>query len=186
MAERTLDGYTFVSDEDVELARSELDKIRYVSGKLNANNPEIVLQVYNKLASGKIMATPVGYEYLRELQKYLYSCPQIDDARVLPVPVVVDISKSLHSSAEKEPERRSYTTEKAPTKNFRKQYKTSLIFNVILVLIVMAFYVVALKSDYPNIINYRNQITNEYASWEQELTEREAVVREKEAELKGQ
>ena len=42
---------------------------------------------------------------------------------------------------------------------------------------------IASGSDNPNIINYRNAIVNEYASWEQELTEREKAVRRKEAEL---
>ena len=44
-------------------------------------------------------------------------------------------------------------------------------------------FVMALRSDVPNIINYRTAITNEYASWEQELSEREAKVREREKEL---
>jgi hypothetical protein len=35
----------------------------------------------------------------------------------------------------------------------------------------------------PNIINYKTAIMNEYASWEQELSEREAKVREREKEL---
>lgn len=44
-------------------------------------------------------------------------------------------------------------------------------------------FAIASGSDNPNIINYRNAIVNEYASWEQELTEREKAVRRKEAEL---
>lgn len=44
-------------------------------------------------------------------------------------------------------------------------------------------FVITLQSDNPNILNYRQAITNEYASWEQELTERENKVREKEQKL---
>ena len=44
-------------------------------------------------------------------------------------------------------------------------------------------FVITMKSDNPNILNYKKQILNEYASWEQELTERENRVREKEQEL---
>ena len=35
----------------------------------------------------------------------------------------------------------------------------------------------------PNILNYQNAVLNKYASWEQELMEREQAVREKEQEL---
>ena len=34
-----------------------------------------------------------------------------------------------------------------------------------------------------NALNYRKAIQNQYASWEQELTEREKAVKEKEQEL---
>ena len=49
--------------------------------------------------------------------------------------------------------------------------------------LVFAMFVITLQSDNPNILNYRQAITNEYASWEQELTERENKVREKEQKL---
>ena len=35
-----------------------------------------------------------------------------------------------------------------------------------------------------NILNYRYKIENEYSIWQQELEEREAVIRKKEAELR--
>ena len=38
-------------------------------------------------------------------------------------------------------------------------------------------------SESDNIINYRRNITNRYASWEQDLTEREKKVREAEKRL---
>ena len=34
-----------------------------------------------------------------------------------------------------------------------------------------------------NALNYRKAVTNEFASWEQELTDRENAIREKEKEL---
>ncbi len=43
--------------------------------------------------------------------------------------------------------------------------------------------IITLNGTTPNAINYKNAITNQYASWEQELSEREAAVREKEREL---
>ena len=44
-----------------------------------------------------------------------------------------------------------------------------------------AFY--RLCGENANIINYRNAIVNEYSTWEEELSQREHAVREKEREL---
>ena len=44
-------------------------------------------------------------------------------------------------------------------------------------------FIIASKSENDNIINYKNNITNRYAEWQQSLTERENIVRQKEKEL---
>lgn len=59
----------------------------------------------------------------------------------------------------------------------------STILNVVLALAVVGMFAITLKSDNPNILNYEKQIINKYASWDQELTEREQAVREKERQL---
>ena len=52
-----------------------------------------------------------------------------------------------------------------------------------LAVLVIVLFAISLTGKNPTIINYRSKIVNQYASWEQELKEREAVVREKEAQL---
>ena len=42
---------------------------------------------------------------------------------------------------------------------------------------------IAIASPNANMINYEKAITNQYAQWEQELTEREKALREREREL---
>lgn len=59
----------------------------------------------------------------------------------------------------------------------------SVAMNVILVLLVMGMFMITLYSDNPNILNYKTQIINEYASWEQELRAREREVSGREREL---
>jgi hypothetical protein len=66
----------------------------------------------------------------------------------------------------------------------KKPYPVLLIVNVILVVMVLVMFFIALSGNQPNILNYRRVITDEYANWEQELTEREAQLREKEKEIK--
>lgn len=58
-----------------------------------------------------------------------------------------------------------------------------LCVNAILVVCVVAMFAMALTSDSPTIVDYQSKLLNRYASWEQELTEREKAVSEKEQEL---
>ena len=65
----------------------------------------------------------------------------------------------------------------------KSQLFISVILNILLVIAMIAMFIISLNSDSPNIINYKRAITDQYATWEQELTERESVIREKEREL---
>ena len=49
---------------------------------------------------------------------------------------------------------------------------------------IIAMFYISYVSEQPNVINYERALTSKYASWEQELTEREQVIRETERELK--
>ena len=59
-----------------------------------------------------------------------------------------------------------------------------MILNVMLALAIVAMFVISFVSDQPNILNYERAITDKYASWEQELNQREQTIRDKERELK--
>ena len=59
----------------------------------------------------------------------------------------------------------------------------SVIMNIVMIVAIIAMFVITLNSDQPNILNYERNLQNKYASWEQELTQREQTVREKEREL---
>ena len=44
-------------------------------------------------------------------------------------------------------------------------------------------FIIASTSDSDNILNYKRNVTNRYSSWEQDLTQREKVIREAEKKL---
>ena len=60
---------------------------------------------------------------------------------------------------------------------------TSMIVNAMLVAVIVVMFYIAYTSDNPNILNYENNLVNKYAQWEQELSERENAIREKERNL---
>ena len=181
---RSVDGFVFTDRENGSIAREEIQRINFISSKMNKDNPEAILSVYNKMIESNTFFTPVGLEYLRQVQSYLYKRTEIDDERIQDIPVLVsyvDIQNRYNNK--KDLERDMAPRRRRRVKTFKQEYKMSLIVNLVLIMMIIAMFIIVLKSDTPNMINYENAITNRYASWEQELTERESKVREKEAEL---
>ena len=62
-------------------------------------------------------------------------------------------------------------------------HKGFTLAEMLLVIAIIAMLVITLSSDQPNILNYETALQNRYSTWEQELTERERAVREKEDSL---
>ena len=160
--ESVIDGYSFADVSDLTIAEEEIKRIKYITGKINMDNPKAVLTVYDKLISSGIFVTPVGVEYLRTLQNYLYKCKEINDGDIREIPVAISYTKAM-SDRNDERERRmeEVRSSRKLRKTFRNEYKISLIINVVLIILVIAMFVITLKADNPNMINYRNSILNE-------------------------
>jgi len=176
--ERVVDGYRFTSDEDAKMAQEELQRVNYISEKLSTDDPKSILLVYNKSIQNGLFVTPIGIDFLKSLQSYLKKNPQINDGDIMNIPLAISYSDALILKQNKR-----YDSLNAVEKNYKKPYRFSLPFNVILIIMVIAMFVIALNAKNPNILNYKTAILNEYAEWEQELKDREKVIREKEAEL---
>lgn len=185
MARRNvIDGFSFADPADVKTAEDECKRIKYIAGKMNMDNPESVLAVYDKLISGGIFVTPVGYEYLRTLQNYLYKCPEISDESIRDIPVAISYTSALNNRSKEREERiQEMRNQRTLVKTFRREYVISICFNIILVIAIIAMFAITLKADNPNMINYREAIVNQYSEWEQDLRQREDVIRQKEKEL---
>ncbi len=175
-------GYQFNSRADADKARDEQKKIAYIEAHMNMDNPESVLTIYEKMLSNRIFATPVGLDYLKEIRDYLISREEIDNEAVKPLELNRMYSLGQESVTEEElPKRRVVPAKK---KNpFEERFFFSLVLNILLVIAVAAMFVIATTSDNPNIINYENSLVNKYASWEQDLSEREDRIREEEKRL---
>ena len=185
MAEdRIVDGFKFHDDEDVALAKEEIERIRYIADRMNMNNAQGVLAVYNKLISGGIFVTPIGQEYLRTLQNYLYKCNEIDDSEVREIPIGISYSDAINKRRrDRDASINKKKSERSLIKTFKTEYIISLFVNVILIVAVIAMFIIALKSDTPNMINYRTAIVNQYADWQQDLDNREEAIREMELQM---
>jgi len=179
-----VEGFAFTSESEAELAKKEREGIRYVKEKMNMGNPELVLKLYNKLVREKTFTTLVGYAYLFDLQEYLRTNPQILDEEILPIEIVhPTLQESLKEEKQKHQAKLQEVKKKAAKKPvsdaaLQNRYKLSLLVNLILAISVVAMFIISATSNHPTILDYEEKLINRYSAWEQELTEREAELRE--------
>lgn len=175
-----VEGYHFNSLADAELAKEELKKAEYFEGRITGRSAQNLMTVYDKVLDEKVFITPVGWEYLKILQQKLREAG-VPEENIRPIPMYQSFKYRVSDevSAYAVPQR----IRPAKKKKEVDKFQISVIANIFLAILVLAMFIVTLKSDNPNIINYKRTLVNQYASWDQELTEREQAIREKEREL---
>ena len=77
-----------------------------------------------------------------------------------------------------------YSSEpKVKKDNTKEMLRKSIWLNIALIVLVVGMFFITMFGENTNILNYRYKIENEYSIWQQELEEREAIIREKEAQF---
>ena len=175
-----INGFQFGSEKDANQAKSEELKIQKLEEKMDYQNPQMVLMVYKKAIENRIFKTPVGYEYLKELQKAIGKNSRLQ--KEIP-PIPVNQVYNLRDSAAPVIERVKASQQPKKPKKEKQEFftrKTSIIWNVILAILVLVMFYISTTGSKPTVLNYEKALQNRYAQWEQELEQRESEVREKE------
>lgn len=177
-----VDGYLFEDEQVAELARKEEEGIRFIKERTELNNPEVVLRLYKKLLDQDIFVTPVGIRFLTELQDILLASVNVakEDIPAIPVKNTVTIRK-VEESVPVETKKKE--NQKAGV-DYRKPFFVATFFAIILGASVIGMFVInAISGNNVNIINYREQLLNEYSGWEAELKEEEERLKDWEETL---
>lgn len=174
--ELVVGGFQFGTPKDVPIAQKEVQKIELLESRMDYSNPEQVYIIYESAIQNRVFETPIGYTYLHSLQDYLVEHP-LEGKEVRSIPLFMSYSQSMREKTEPAKKR-------VEPKRPKDKLKISITINILLVIMVIVMFVITLTSKNPNILNYENALVNKYAAWEQELTKRESVVKEKERELK--
>lgn len=172
-------GYDFLSELDAQKASLDLSKIKVLEERVKASRPKDIKAVYEKAIENKIFKSPIGWEYLARLRDRLYASG-FSDEELIPIPIPVSLTR--HSAFENLSVQQRI---RPVTKDNKAEFKRLFpyILNIFLLIIVIAMFIIASTSDSDNILNYKRNVTNRYSSWEQDLTQREKVIREKEKKL---
>ncbi len=176
--EMIVSGFIFGTAADADLAREEFARIEYLDANMNYSNTSKVMQLYDKALDTKMFRTPVGWKYMDKLRAILMDSGYVE-AELRPIPLynVFARVEEDHSVLERI---RPVKKKRDP---YKRKYALSLILISILIVMVISMFVIAMKAETPNMLNYRNAIINEYADWEQDIRDRENAVRLKEREL---
>ena len=96
-----IDGFLFTDPAETAQAKKEMEGIRYLRGKLDRDNPDQVLLVYNQAVDQQLFTTPVGYYFLKELQDYLITMPFIKDEDIHRIVISDRMTETFEKSREK-------------------------------------------------------------------------------------
>lgn len=177
-----IDGFVFSDPNAVEIAKKEQSAVEYLKAQVDFKRPEAVLSVYQKLVHQKVFHTVIGLSFLKGLQDKLLAERQVPNTLVDPI----DADPMMIKSAEPATEASSKSKKEklsANQKKYKERFIATLVVCIILLITVAVMFVLALTSNSPNILNYRTQIENEYATWQQDLDKREKEVTKRENQL---
>lgn len=189
-----VDGFVFEDEVTAELAKKEEEGIRFIKERTALDNPEVVFKLYKKLLEQKLFVTPVGVRFMLELQNVLLTSSFIAREEIPPIEVSAMVTKAQISSEDAENAKGPVAKVRKVSKkvdekvegNYKKPFYIALFFAVVFALSVVGMFIIMkVSGNNVNIINYRNEILNEYATWEAELQEKEAQLQEWEAELEN-
>ncbi len=167
-----VDGFLFEDEEMAQLAKKEEEGVRFIKERTALNNPEVVLKLYKKLLEQDLFVTPVGTRFLTELQNILLTSVYIARDEIPPIPV-----KMTEVEKKTEPVRVVEKIVEKSTGNgmdYKKPFYVTLFFAIVFAVSVFGMFIInALSGNNVNIINYREEILDEYSGWEAELKEEE-------------
>lgn len=175
MNNQQVDEFIFLNTEDAQLARKEKQQVEYLEKHMDVSQTQNVRMLYEKINREKLFRTPVGLKYMLELRRRL-SEAGIPEESVQPIRLLTEYDPRFKNQTETVKSRMIQTKRET----LKKRLQMSVILNLLLAAAIIAMFVLTLKSDNPNILNYERALQDRYASWEQELTERETLLREKE------
>lgn len=176
-------GYEFASKEDAQIAKDELNAIKYVSAKTNSKDPKQVYSLYNKIIERKLFSTQIGMNYLKSLQTFLYKSSEIPNDKIQPIPINIDTQDEINIRRERSEFKSELRDLSIKAARYKNNFTRVMIINVILVIIIVAMFIILNTSSNPNIINYEVNLQNKYAQWQEQLQSQEQSLNARENEL---
>ena len=176
-------GYEFATKEEAQLAKDELNAIKYLSQKTNSKDPKQVESLYNKIIERKLFSTHVGMNYLKNLQTFLYKSDEIPNDKIQPIPINAETQGEINIRRERSEFKSELRDMSVKVAKYKNNFTRVMIINVVLIIIIIAMFVILNTSSNPNIINYEVNIQNKYSQWQEQLQSQEESLNARENAL---
>ncbi|MCR4830105.1 MAG: hypothetical protein K5883_01485 [Pseudobutyrivibrio sp.] len=197
MAKYNIGGYIFDDENKAKKAAKELKAVEYILGQIKESDERGVLSVYNKLIKQRLFSTEIGMGFLSQLRQNLvdsgvfsekeippvYSLDEPQDTKKLSVPeseMPKEESSPKVAKVDVDKKKLGETSDKYLIRRLKLVNRVLLVLCITLLLCVIGMFYVNSTINSPTILNYEEKILDKYSAWEQELTQREAAVKEKE------
>ncbi|MCR5099095.1 MAG: hypothetical protein K6B14_09130 [Lachnospiraceae bacterium] len=181
MAEiRPVSGFLFTSTDETNAAKKEAKAVQYLEERLKGRKPEEAKSMYEQILSQGLFHTAVGYAFLKELQDSLRASGLTE---LSPINVDNIVVKQAEEAPKADAGSVPNPRLEKKLKDLQVQLRTMRLVAIVCIVMVVAMFAITLTSKSPTILNYETSILDKYATWEQELTEREAAVAAREADL---
>ena len=176
-------GYEFATKEEAQLAKDELNAIKYLSQKTNSKDPKQVYSLYNKIIERKLFSTHVGMNYLKNLQTFLYKSDEIPNDKIQPIPINAETQGEINIRRERSEFKSELRDMSVKVAKYKNNFTRVMILNVLLIIIIIAMFVILNINYNPNIINYEVNIQNKYSQWQEKLQSQEESLNARENAL---
>lgn len=174
-------GFCFMDAKEFKEAKREAESIEYIKANTDLNDRNKALKLYHKLVDRKTFKSIIGYVFLKELQNKI-----LQDGIVTPdnLPnIIVEKNAKIPKAYANTLEMEKVERHKEILENYRIRHRNARIINFFLVVIIIAMIAISLFRDRTVFVEFENQVIDKYASWEEELQERENALKEKEEQV---
>ncbi len=202
MAKYNIGGYIFDDENKAKKAAKELKAVEYILGQIKDSDENAVLTVYKKLLNQRMFSTEIGMSFLSQLRQNLLDSEVFTPEDIPPVYSLEEPPKDVTPEEKTEDTTLSseeevfkvkkekadkkvvakVTSDSSEIKRLKAINKVLLILCIALLLCVLGMFYVSTTINSPTILDYEEKLIDKYSSWEQDLTEREEAIREKEQE----
>lgn len=178
----TFQGHTFDDEKQLIAAKKEAEAVEYLRMKTDFGNMNNLRKLYDRILDREMMETVVGIAFLKEIRETLIGSGMFTDDQIRPVPLLPEVKKLKKRKETQKRSRERTLLERSERKN--TILKTVCFFLIVIVIAMFAIVLSGYRS--PLAIKYEEQILNKYASWAEELQEKEDYLREYVRKLEAQ
>ncbi len=189
-----LGAFSYADKVMADDAERELKRIQKLEQQIDYSKPKVVHLLYDKMINASSLRTPEGLIYMSEMYGFLreHSTELDHELRGIPVEMFSGITRTREAEGGDDLKltEENFNKLKRRLKREKQESKSKILSHRIVIAFLAAaivvMFIIAFKSDTPNILNYETALQNKYAAWDAELTQREAELRARTVEMQDE